>query len=201
MQEVQSTRILKSLGLRGRKRVATHARIQADAMRLFFEHGFDATTLDEIATAADVSRRTLFHYFSSKEEIVFSAKADFPSILVEAVRRRPIDEPLLDMVENSLRDLAIHYQSAEARDLARLIHNTPALHAGDQAKYEKVERVLAGALADRKNLPATDITCCVTAAVAIGILKLSTEAWLTRDDVGIDVAGKTAFTALRNIIM
>ena len=63
----------------------------------------------------------------------------------------------------------------QARDFAKLIHETPALSAGDQAKYEKVERVLAKALADRKGLPEDDIACRVTAAAAIGILKLSTQ--------------------------
>ena len=99
MQAVQKN---KPIGLRGRKRAETHARIQGEAMRLFLECGFDATTLDDIAGAADVSRRTLFHYFASKEEIVFSTKADFPKMIAEAIGRRPVDEPLLDMIENAL---------------------------------------------------------------------------------------------------
>lgn len=169
-------------------------------MRLFFERGFEATTLDDIAEAADVSRRTLFHYFASKEEIVFSTKADFPDLVAEAIGRRPADEPLLDMVENALLDMATRFQSAQGRDLARLIHDTPALSAGDQAKYEKVERVLARALADRKGLPETDLACRVTAATAIGILKLSTEAWLTGGDAGPDIFGKAAFAALRGVV-
>ncbi len=169
-------------------------------MRLFLERGFEATTLDDIAGAADVSRRTLFHYFASKEEIVFSTKADFPDLIAEAIGRRPVDEPLLDMVENALIDLATRHQSAQARALAKLIHDTPALSAGDQAKYEKVGRVLARALAARKDLPETDIACRVTAAAAIGILKLSTEAWLAADDAGPDIFGKAAFSALRSVV-
>ncbi len=50
-------------GLRERKRTETHARIQAEAIRLFLERGFETTTLDDIAEAAGVSRRSLFHYF------------------------------------------------------------------------------------------------------------------------------------------
>jgi AcrR family transcriptional regulator len=200
MQEVQEIKPSFSSGLRGRKRAETHARIQAEAMRLFFERGFDTTTLGDIAAAADVSRRTLFHYFASKEDIVFSAKADFPNHLAEAVGRRPADEPLLDMVENALLDMAARYRSAQARDLARLIHDTPALSAGDQAKYEQVERVLAKALADRKGLPESDIACRVTAATAIGVLKLSTQAWLAGNDAGPDIFGRAAFAALRGVL-
>lgn len=199
MQYVQDNKSPRSAGLRERKRVETHARIQSEAMRLFLERGFETTTLDDIAKAAGVSRRSLFHYFGSKEEIVFAAKADFPDIIVEAINRRPADEPLLDIVENALTDMAVRYQSPQARDLARLIHDTPSLSAGDQAKYEKIERVLAKALADRKSLPETDVACRVTASTAIGILKLATEAWLAGEDSGPEVFGKAAFAALRRV--
>jgi len=199
IQEVQEANLKISAGLRGRKREQTRARIQTEAMSLFLERGFEATTLDDIAAAAEVSRRSLFHYFASKEEIVFSTKADFPGLIVEAIGRRPVDEPLLDMVENALVDLAQRYVSEPARRLARLIHDTPALSAGDQAKYEKVEHVLAKALADRKGRPETDIDCRVTASAAIAILKLSTHAWLAGDDAGPDTFGKAAFAALRRV--
>lgn len=199
IQEVQENISARPTGLRGRKRAQTHARIQSEGMRLFIERGFEETTLDDIAEAAGVSRRSLFHYFGSKEEIVFSAKANFPDLIVEAVGLRPADEPLLDMVENALIDLAMRFQSSQTRDLARLIHDTPALSAGDQAKYEKIERVLADALADRKGLAGPDIDCRVTAATAIGILKLSTEVWLTGDDAGPEIFGKAAFAALRRV--
>jgi AcrR family transcriptional regulator len=199
MQDVQEIDLTIPTGLRGRKRAQTRARIQAEAMRLFLERGFDATTLDDIAAAAEVSRRSLFHYFASKEEIVFSTKADFPAMIAEAIARRPAGEPLLDMVENALLELAERHLSPQMRDLTRLIHDTPALKAGDQAKFELVERVLARALADRKGLPETDIACRVTAATAIGILKLSTQAWLAGDDAGPDTFGRAAFAALRQV--
>jgi AcrR family transcriptional regulator len=203
MQYVQEDKLTLPLGqpagLRERKRLETHARIQSEAMTLFFAKGFEAATLDEIAEAAGVSRRSLFHYFASKEEIVFAAKADFPDIIVEAINRRPADEPLLDMVENALSDLAVRYQTPEAKALAGLIHDTPALCAGDQAKYEKMERQLSRALADRKGLPESDIACRVTASATIGIMKLATEAWLAGDDSGPETFGKAAFAALRRV--
>ena len=199
MQDVQEDKSSSTLGLRERKRAETHARIQSEAMRLFIANGFEATTLDEIAEAAGVSRRSLFHYFGSKEEIVFAAKADFPDIVAEAIHRRPPDEPLLDMVENALADLAERHQTPEAKALARLIHDTPALCAGDQAKYEKMERALARALSDRKGLPDSDVACRVTASAAIGIMKLATEAWLSGEDDGPEPFGRSAFAALRRV--
>jgi AcrR family transcriptional regulator len=196
---VQDKKSPSPAGLRERKRAETHARIQAEAMGLFLERGFEATTLDDIAEVAGVSRRSLFHYFESKEEIVFSTKADFPDLIAEAVSRRPAGEPLLDMVENTLTEMAAQL-SPETRNYTRLIHDTPALSAGDQAKYEKVERALAKALADRKGLPETDLACRVVAATAIGIMKLGIEAWLTADESSPEVFGKAAFAALRQVV-
>jgi AcrR family transcriptional regulator len=154
MQEVQEKISVNDQGLRERKRLETHARIQAEGLRLFLDRGFEATTLDEVAQAADVSRRTLLNYFGSKEEIVFSAKAGFPQMVADAIAARPAEEPLLDMVENAFLDLARQPRSEETKAVAILIHGTPSLRAGDQAKYEQVERLLAEALAARKGLAA-----------------------------------------------
>lgn len=199
MQDVQELNPTAATGLRERKRLETHARIQSEAMRLFLAGGFETTTLDDIAAAAGVSRRTLFHYFSSKEEIVFAAKADFPNLIVQAINRRPADEPLLTMVEMALMDLAAGHETPEAKAFARLIHDTPALNAGDQAKYEKVERLVAATLAARKGLAADDLDCRITAAAAVGILKLSTEAWLADDGARPEAFGQAAFAALRRV--
>ncbi len=199
MQAVQEKPSPESGGLRERKRLETYARIQVEAMRLFGERGFEATTLDDIAGAANVSRRNVLNYFASKEEIVFSTKAALPDLVAEAISRRPAKEPLLDMVENALVDLAASYQSPQVRGLAQLIRDTPALRAGDQAKYEQVEQVLAKALADRKQLPEGDIACRVVAATAIGIQKLAVAAWLNDGDVGLEAHSRAAFGALRNI--
>jgi AcrR family transcriptional regulator len=197
MQSVQKSPIPG--GLRERKRAETHARIRAEAIRLFLERGFETTTLDDIAEAAGVSRRSLFHYFESKEEIVLSSRTDFPKIIAQAIGQRPVGEPLLDMVENALIDTATRYGSTQTRDLSRMIRDTPALSAGEQAKYEHVERALAKALADRKDLPEIDTACRVTAATAIGILKLAVEAWLAGDDAGPEQNFRAAFDALRRI--
>ncbi|WP_313454824.1 TetR family transcriptional regulator [Brevundimonas sp.] len=184
-------------GLRDRKRANTHARIQAEGLRLFLERGFEATTLDEVAEAAEVSRRTLLNYFGSKEEIVLSAKAGFPQQVADAVAARPADEPLLDMVENALLDLARQPLSDEMKAVAVLIHATPSLMAGDQAKYAQVERLLAEALAKRKGLAPDDIACRVVAGAAVSILKLSVDAWLAQPDAPPETFGRAAFAVLR----
>lgn len=200
MQDVQDKISDPPLGLRDRKRAQTHARIQAEAMRLFTTQGFEATTLDAVAEAAGVSRRTLFHYFGSKEEIVFSTKAGLGDLIIAAIKARPVEEPLLAMTENALIDMSANFQGAGPRALARLIRDTPALRAGDQAKHEALERLLADALIAHKGLAHGDLAARTTAVTAIGILKMATEAWLTADDEhGPEVHGRRAFEALRAI--
>ncbi|MFN3353114.1 MAG: TetR/AcrR family transcriptional regulator [Brevundimonas sp.] len=186
------------LGLRDRKRRETHARIQGAALRLFMTHGFEAVTLDQIAEAAGVSRRSLFHYFASKEEMALAAKVEIAPRLAEAVARRPADEPLLDMAEGALSDMARDFQGAEARALARLISTTPTLQAGDHAKYAALETTLATAIAERTDRARDDAEIIAVSAAAIAIMRHATEAWLAADDSrGPEVFGRALFAALR----
>lgn len=196
MQEVQVED--PENGLRARKRADTHARIHQAALALFARQGFEATTLDDIARGAGVSRRTLFHYFGSKEDIVLSTKAGLAELIEAAILRRPADEPLLAMAEHALTDMAQDFQGPEARALARLIHDTPALRAGDHAKYEAIEQRMAAAMAARKGLSADDLQARVVATAAVGVLRMATETWLAADDDrGPEIHGKAAFLALR----
>jgi AcrR family transcriptional regulator len=76
-------------GLRERKKRATREAIASAAMELFEERGFDSVTVADVAAAADVSEKTVFNYFATKEELVFQRGAARREELIEAVRRRP----------------------------------------------------------------------------------------------------------------
>jgi AcrR family transcriptional regulator len=76
-------------GLRERKRRETRDRITQAAMALFLEQGFDATTVDEIATDANVSKRSFFDYFPTKEDVVAAWQDAFSATLTDAVKARP----------------------------------------------------------------------------------------------------------------
>ncbi len=88
-------------GLRERKRRQTRERISEAAIALFIERGFDATTVDDIAAAADVSKRSFFDYYPTKEDAIFAWQDGFGESLAAAIAERPADEPLLNVIEEA----------------------------------------------------------------------------------------------------
>ena len=85
-------------GLRERKRRQTRERLTRVAMALFLERGFEATTLDDIAAAAEISRRSFFHYFASKEDVVLAWQDGSTDALVTAIAERPAAEAMSSSV-------------------------------------------------------------------------------------------------------
>ena len=78
----------KAEGTRERKRRETHRKLTEKGLTLFAQKGFEGTTLDDIASAAGIARRTFFHYFSSKEEIILAWQNGLPeSFYAEIVSR------------------------------------------------------------------------------------------------------------------
>jgi AcrR family transcriptional regulator len=78
-------------GLRERKRARTHAVISDTAIALFLEHGFDQVSVAQVAEAAEVSKRTVFAYFPTKEDLVVHRFADHETEAARVVRARPLD--------------------------------------------------------------------------------------------------------------
>jgi AcrR family transcriptional regulator len=92
-------------GRRDRKKDETRQALREAAHRLFAEKGFSRTTIDDIAEAADVSRRTFFRYYDSKDDLLRTDVADLLPVMLAALRRRPAEEPPLAAVLNALRTL------------------------------------------------------------------------------------------------
>ena len=84
-------------GLRERKKRATRDAIAATARRLFAERGFDRVTVAEVATAADVSEKTVFNHFSTKEDLAFAGRRGASSRLLADIAERPPGTPVLDV--------------------------------------------------------------------------------------------------------
>jgi AcrR family transcriptional regulator len=166
-------------GLRERKRQQTRERLTRVAMALFLDRGFEATTLDDIAAAADISRRSFFHYFGSKEDVVFAWQEDSTAALIAAVAARPANESMLAAAENAISAMVRQLKPGEAIAMACLKRDNPALQARDQVKYEKLERALADALSKRAGHKMEKLRARLVAMIATGAMRIGGELWAT----------------------
>jgi AcrR family transcriptional regulator len=96
---------VQELGRRERKKLATRRALEESAMRLFTDKGFDGTTVEEIADAADVSARTFFRYFATKDEVLFGDHEPRLEAMRALLEQRPADEPIMVSLEALLRGL------------------------------------------------------------------------------------------------
>jgi AcrR family transcriptional regulator len=164
-------------GLRARKRQQTRERLTRAAMALFLERGFEATTLDDIAAAADISRRSFFHYFASKEDVVFAWQEEITAALIAAVAARPAGESMLTAAENATTAMVGQLDAGEAIAMARLKRDNPVLQARNQVKYEKLERALAEALGKRAGNKSERLKARLVAMIATGAMRIGDEFW------------------------
>lgn len=147
-------------GLRERKRLRTHAAISNAAIELFLKEGFDQVSITRIAAAAEVSRRTLFAYFPTKEDLVVHRIADHETESGRVVRERPAGcSPLTALREHFLDGLRRRdpitglTDVPEIRAYTRLVMETPALSERMLRFRVTGELALADALRDTAGLP------------------------------------------------
>ena len=168
-------------GLRERHRKRTAADLEEAALALFCEKGFDAVTIDDIAAAADVSRRTFFRYFASKEDVILSDHPKRLDELAAALNRRPADEPALTALRHAILSLAGSFEEQRDHMLARfrLITTTPALEARSLCLQRNWETSVTAMLAARMGVdPAEDLRPGVVAATTMSAMRIATANWL-----------------------
>ncbi|WP_053720210.1 acyl-CoA-like ligand-binding transcription factor [Saccharothrix sp. NRRL B-16348] len=168
-------------GLREQRKARTRRAIQDHALRLFLSKGYDATTVEEIATAAGVSHMTFFRYFPTKEAVV--EDDDYDPLIAELVRDRPADESPLTALHAALRTgldavLTTDREAVYAR--TRLVVTNPALRARQWRNTATTQSLLAQALADRERQP-VDLRLRVIAAAATAALITALTAWVDGD--------------------
>jgi AcrR family transcriptional regulator len=165
-------------GLRARKRRETRQRIARAGLRMFLENGFDATTLDMIAAAADISRRTFFHYFDSKDDILTVWENEVADAFRTAIAEQPLRARPLAVVHGALMSVIARYETQEAVAIDRLMRSTEALRARKWSNYERYERtVFAAALAERWPGANQQQGLRLVAMLGVGALRLAVEKW------------------------
>ena len=168
----------KKEGRRERKRLETLRRIAETGLKLFIAHGYEGTTLEAIAEAAGISRRTFFYYFKSKEEVLLAWQG---SGFVEALRPAMLEESPhqapLDAVRHCLLKLISRYETKESIIVDRLLRSTEALRARKQAVYVDMEQALLGAMCELWPEPKRRASLRIVAMVSIGAMRLAMETW------------------------
>lgn len=168
----------KNPGRREQKREETRQRIAQAGLRLFVEHGYEATTLDAIAEAAGIARRTFFYYFKSKEEVLqiwqSSGFVDAlgPAMLEESTEQRPIEA-----VRHCLTKLCSRYENKLAVQVDALMQSTEALRARKQAVYVEMEESIFASLCQLWPAPERRASLRLVAMVTVSLLRSSKEEW------------------------
>ncbi|MBS1845650.1 MAG: TetR family transcriptional regulator [Actinobacteria bacterium] len=131
------------LGLRERKKAATRQLIAETARRLFAERGFEQVTVAEVAVAADVSEATVFNYFPSKEDLLYSGLEVFETALLAAIRERPDGESALAAFGRFVTEPRGVLASKDPELIERHAATTRVIE-GSPALLAREEKILAG---------------------------------------------------------
>lgn len=140
--------------LRDRTRRAVRSEVIDVAQQLFVEHGYDAVTVDQIAAAAGMSRRSFFRYFAGKEDVVLGKVDRHGSTLVDALAARPDDEPAWVALRRMFDGVVAADSGADGarRALAmdRVIRSSETLRAGYLQRLQHAQELVADELSRRE---------------------------------------------------
>lgn len=174
--------------LRERTWQAVRAEIAASALPLFLESGFDAVTVEQIAAAAGISRRSFFRYFDTKEDVLIGDAIAQGEVLRHALQARPLEESAWDALRAAFYALRAPETSREAEmALTRMCNDTPSLHARHVEKQLRWQELLAPELAKRiDHVPegARHLHARAIIATALVCLDLAFQAWLDAGGAG-----------------
>ena len=165
---------------RGRPRATTKADITAVALDLFARDGFEETTVDALAAAAGISRRTLFRYFPSKNDIVWGDFADQVQRFRAMFAAADPAEPMLDTIRRSIVAFNDYGPAAEPELRARmaLITTAPALQGHAMLRHTEWCDAIAAFVATRRGMDPGDLVPETIAQAALGISTATYRVWI-----------------------
>ncbi|MEU7032782.1 TetR family transcriptional regulator [Streptomyces sp. NPDC046237] len=189
-------------GLRERKKQRTRNALLRVALELFTTQGYEQTTVDEIADAVEVSQRTFFRYFTSKEEVAFAVQRMVEERFVQALVERPAQEGPLDAMRNAV--LASWDTIGEAimevvpvdmyLRTFQMIESTPALLAAHLRRTTEMEDTIARVVAEREGLDVDeDPRPRIVVAAFSGVMRVTGQLWGRGTDLSLE--GIRALTA------
>ena len=165
-------------GLRERKRQQTLARIAETGLKLFIEHGYEATTLEAIAAASGISRRTFFYYLKSKEDVLLAHESGgIPRVLRPTFLEQSPDQSPIDAARKTFLVLASRYMTQESVLADKILRSTEMLRLRKDALTVQLEEVLAEAMYELWPDETRRPVLRLAAMMAMGALRFAKETW------------------------
>lgn len=175
-------------------------RLQAAALELFAEKGYEATTIEEIAQRAQLTRRTFFRYFADKREALFFGSSAFETAVLESLRNERAADPL-ERIVDALAAVAVDYFDARAaavRRRRRIIQSSPELQERESKKMSHITDQSAALLAAQ----AVDAqTARFAAELGVLVFRQAFELWADAEAGTLADAIRQTFARLRAIVV
>ena len=165
-------------GVREKKRREMHHRITEVGLKLFAENGYEATTLDAIAEASGIARRTFFHYFRSKEEIILAWQNALPGELHAQILKKGAAASPIVTIQAALVTQTVNMRPDVAVLIGRIVQSTEQLQLGNQAKFLRMEQAAYDALCELWPDIASRFGLRLAAMIGVGAMRLSIDAWV-----------------------
>lgn len=171
----------KPEGLRERKRRQTLQRISEVSLELFAAKGYEATTIDEIAAAAGISRRTFFHYFDSKEDILPAYVGGFAEALKALVIENASAAAPLDIVREAVLQLVAPHRESQMLATSRLMRRSETLRTRNDRTFQQLEQAVLQGLCELWPKKENRERWRLVAMISIGALRLASDSWNEQD--------------------
>jgi mycofactocin system transcriptional regulator len=183
---------------RGRPPGTSRRELELIALRLFTDQGFEATTIEQIAAEAGVSKRTFFRYFSSKASVLWSEFDHEVDTIRAALAQVPADVPMMDAIRRAVVT-ANHYGPPDVPELRlrmNLIGNVPALQSSSAVHYGAWEQAISDFAAVRIGQPADSLYPLAVGRATLAACRAAYDRWSARADADLTFYLDAALAAL-----
>ncbi|MEV6809035.1 TetR/AcrR family transcriptional regulator [Streptomyces sp. NPDC017405] len=178
---------LRDLPLRERKKLRTRRALAETALRLFTEQGYDATTLDDLCDTVEVSKRTFFRTYRSKEDVALAADSDLWSAYLDCVATSRLDGPLLEALRTALdTTLGALDPDWDRRFLAtrELSEGVPALQSHGLGYCQETTRAIVDTVTERSGAGVDEIRLRLTVEIFVAAWHTASLHWTAQGGQG-----------------
>ncbi len=187
----------------GRQPATTHAEISHTGLRMFVERGFDRVTIDDIATACGIGRRTFFRYFPSKNDLPWGQFDEMLQGMREHLDSLPRSLPLRDALRIAI--VVFNHIPPDERQYHRermtLLLTVPSLVAHSTIRYASWRQVIADFAAERLGAPASSLVPQTIGWVCLGVSIAAYEQWLADERASLSDLLDQGFLAARDLML